>query len=620
MNESLRWLASRLRNVTAAEIPHRVREVARRALDRRGVAPPVVPPGLLARDVPGWPVPSGREVSEPWRHRLRAEVDGLLAGRLRLLGNDWPRGAERDWHLDPATGTRWPAEPVLGIAWRRDPGGRDPKPTWELNRLPHLQVLALGAALLDDARARDACLAELAAWLRAHPPFQGIAWASGIECAHRIVSFLVVGGLLGPSSLSEETRRALWRALAAHASWIARYPSRYSSGNNHRVAELTALHLLGRLAPELPGLPHPAATRHELEERARALVLADGAGAEQSTAYLAYTLEWLLVARHVGGLDVDATLADGAAFLAGLCDEGGHLPRIGDDDDAAVLRQTLARDVLGPSVGRAVAQVLGRDDLVPPASEPDLRGLLLGGAPVVPRPDRSSRHHPQGGYTVLASPPFRVVFDHGPLGWEPLAAHGHADALALWLHVGERPVVVGRGTYRYNHAPAWRAWARGTSAHSTVTLDGRDQTPQSGPFTWGRRARTRLVEADLGRGRVVAEHDGYRPVVHRRIVEAHDGAVRVEDRISGTGRHQVVLAWHLAPDLDVRRVGEHFETADLRIEVEGLPGTVVVDGRRPGPGTHSPAYGVLEPAPTLWFEGAVELPVRLVTRFLQRAP
>src|SRR3546814_9740957 len=65
-----------------------------------------------------------------------------------------------------------------------------------------------------------------------------------------------------------------------------------------------------------------------------------------------------------------------------------------------------------------------------------------------------------GGYTVVREPSargeFLLVLDHGPLGYLSIAAHGHADALAIWLHLAGCPVIVDAGTYLYHSGGAWR--------------------------------------------------------------------------------------------------------------------------------------------------------------------
>ena len=52
--------------------------------------------------------------------------------------------------------------------------------------------------------------------------------------------------------------------------------------------------------------------------------------------------------------------------------------------------------------------------------------------------------------------PAVLTFDHGPVGYLSIAAHGHADTLAVWLSIGDQPVFVDAGTYLYHSSRALR--------------------------------------------------------------------------------------------------------------------------------------------------------------------
>ncbi|MEZ4238083.1 MAG: heparinase II/III family protein [Myxococcota bacterium] len=364
--------------------------------------------------------------------------------------------------------SRWPARRHLDLFGQ----GRDPRDAWEETRLHDLAA----AALAGDPRAAAAA----AAFLRENPVGVGIAWAVPLEAAVRLVSLVLIGAATGAD---------LRDAVAAHAAWIARHPSRGSSANNHRVAELGALALAGWA---LGGDAWRQQARRELPAVLEAQVHPDGVGVEQSPSYLAFDLEWALLARLCGVCGLDPALDRGARWLCALLDPGGHAPRIGDDDGGRVI-------ALGPepryvrSVAGAVRSALGQAP--PPGWAPDPRAALLVGplaprAPEVPR----SASFPDGGQTVLRTARALVVVDHGPLGGCTLAAHGHADAASAWLHLDGAPLVVDRGTFRY-HPPEdaggarARRFDRSAGAHPTVLVDGVDPSvAHAHPFLWRHRA------------------------------------------------------------------------------------------------------------------------------------
>jgi hypothetical protein len=401
-----------------------------------------------------------------------------------------------------------------------------------------------------------------------NPPYFGINWTSGIESASRVVSILVF--LTGANgNWNRETESNLRALLGAHAYALNRYPSLYSSANNHRIAELAALLLIGVCAPGLEhAVPKPDALLSELEIQIERQFHSDGVGAEQSPTYAAYSLEWLVLAAMAAewaGLRVSdnyrARTWAAAEHLMWLMDDTGRVPRIGDDDEGRVLALRLAPEPrYSASVASLAARWLGRTGPLENTRDPDLRDLV--GAPA-PRPGATppvgDHTFSEGGYTVVRQPTPQgtavLVLDHGPLGFLSIAAHGHADALSVTLSWGNEPIIVDPGTYLYHSGGAWRDRFRGTAAHNTVCLGDVDQSRIVGPFAWADHARSKLIERSPDT--VTAHHDGYLGrfgVQHeRRLSWAGDGSFTVEDRLSG--RPARPLTWtsgfNLAPGCGV---------------------------------------------------------------------
>lgn len=637
--DHLAWYYHRLRAMDAAEVAHRLGEAAKRRLSRfkrsgwdafnmgDGVVPALAPrDGGLDELAP--------DLIDRWR----AAAALARRGEVSLLGQTWPAGRGHGrWHVDPVTGGLWPARTFcFDIPYRRERKLGDVKYVWELNRLQFLQPVAALAAYDRDESLAAFCLAEIEDWIDANPPFRGVNWASGIELALRVVTLLVVLGLIGTQHATDRQRRKIRACFAAHAYWLARYPSRHSSANNHLIAEAGALFLLGTVWPELGIGRQAAEAREVLIEEIGRQIHDDGVGAEQSPTYTAFTLEWYLLCAHVAERNGDPLpkavtkrLGEAGQFLRWITDEGGYCPRIGDDDEGRVLADGPADGGYVTSVLGSISAMLKRPNLAPPRINPSLRNLYFG----LPAPCQSgpkgAKTFSSGGYSVfrrrIAGRKAMMVMDHGPLGHLSIAAHGHADALAVWLHIGDQPVLVDAGTYLYHSGGPWRDRLRGTGLHNTLCLDGQDSSRIAGPFNWSRQARCERMDWKSTQGETSAcvRHDGYlasHGLLHERRLVAHaqgfticdaligNAAVEGGSRAPGVEPRSVEIGFLVDPDLDVSVNGDIATISRqgeplCRLAGDSALGLTVQEGAiEPARGWYSARFGSLRAAPQLVFQ------------------
>jgi len=175
----------------------------------------------------------------------------------------------------------------------------------------------------------------------------------------------------------------------------------------------------------------------------------------------------------------------------------------------------------------------------------------------LPEPPEGLAVFPDSGFVVVREGELWLAFRCGVPAPAYLPAHAHADALSFQLWWRGRPVVVDPGTYTYEPGPD-RDWFRSTRAHSTVTVDGRDQFRLWGAFRSGplpkvslRYARDGAVEAS-----VVLR----RRMRHVRRIEwrGGEGEIVVHDSLEGKGRHRIEsrLVWAPQPvDVELELLG-----------------------------------------------------------------
>ena len=254
--------------------------------------------------------------------------------------------------------------------------------------------------------------------------------------------------------------------------------------------------------------------------------------------------------------------------LGDLIDIAGLLRAAGQDEPAGLAEAIAAMRCWLAAVLTPQGDVPILNDGFPVSPE-----LLAGIAPAAP-PVGPLHVLPATGLARITAGGWHLLVDIGAPCPRELPAHAHADTLSCVVHVGAEPLLIDTGTSTYAPGAA-RDRERSTAAHNTVEVDRSDSTEVWGAFRAGRRARVHAVSAhaDAGGVTVEAAHDGYRhlpgrPTHHRRWSLRGD-ELRVDDTVTGRGRHRVTVRWHLAPGTDLRLVpgGAVVTTAACEIEV-----------------------------------------------------
>jgi hypothetical protein len=125
------------------------------------------------------------------------------------------------------------------------------------------------------------------------------------------------------------------------------------------------------------------------------------------------------------------------------------------------------------------------------------------------------------------------------------ARPSHADQLHVDLWMRSHNIAVDAGTYLYSGEGIWRNGLARTSVHNTVIVDNKDQMSMVSRFTWTDWSKGKVLqhEKDLWQG----EHDGYKPVSHRRTVMVFDDdRWLVIDHLIAQQPHHYALHWLLA--------------------------------------------------------------------------
>jgi hypothetical protein len=650
------WYLRRLSGMSRTEVLYRTLDVGRRAIwagrQVRPGAEAALPRGTRQDRAFTSPLPESAraDVTADLASTVVRAAEMVLAGTWTVLGVARTDSAEPDWFLDPVTGRRAPDRRLaFRVHYRNEAETGNIKQVWEMSRHHHITVLAAAWWLTQEERYATAAAEQLRSWWSANPFLTGVHWTSGIEVGIRLISWTWTRRLLHDwpkaGDLFEHNDDAV-RQIGWHQEFLATFPSRGSSANNHVVAEAA-----GRLvaACAFPWYAKSTAWRQNaaalLERELAANTFDDGLNRELATDYHRFVLELGLVAAveadahgHPLSETTWSRLARTLDAAAAILDATGRPPRQGDGDEGRAL-------VVDDPEHDPWAAVLGTGDALLgapgwwPHSTGGMQAVLLaalGQSRRFPRPQIRPAQFADAGLVVLRSrtqdgPEIWCRCDGGPHGFLSIAAHAHADALSLEVRHDGVDILADPGTYCYHGELAWRQWFRSTAAHNTVEIGGESQSEPGGPFLWSTQARTTTLSCDVGEQPMQtwsAKHDGYlrltTPAIHRRSVALDSPGRRltIVDIVDSTAPVGSVMSWHLGPEIlvDLDGAGAVISWqvgSEQRRGTLGLPSDFTWTCHRgqvdPIAGWYSPRFGSRVPTTSLIGRGIASSSTPLVT-------
>ena len=381
--------------------------------------------------------------------------------------------------------------------------------------LSDLRTLGGGAAR---RRAREL----VAGWCRRNRWWQAGTWDPGV-LARRLAAWLGHYEFFGASA-DDELRARFFRALLRQLRHLDRVADAAPDPID-RLAAAKALVMAGIALPE--DAPRLSAGLRRLDRILARDFLADGGHAARSPAAQVQALRHLVDVRAslgAAGRAIPDALQAQIEALAGAVrflrhGDGGLALFDGANEGESWLIDTLLAHA------------------VPRAAQP----LRLAGT----------------GYDRLQAGRSVALMDTGsppPPGFD---ANAHAGALAFEFSVGKERLIVNAGSAPASDAQA-RATTRGTSAHSTVEVEGADSVPLRRPGGLAcvkGRVFAQREERD-GAALIDARHDLYAVrfgvSLRRRLYLAPGGEdLRGEDTLVGPGVVGFAVRFHLHPDVSV---------------------------------------------------------------------
>lgn len=573
--KDIRWFFHRLKAMNIQEVAWRIREKDLQSREKGKYYQddkPVTEIPLLAEIACLHIDPDRLSINwdnEEWTEFTKLDLFGIYD--YDKFKNKWNAGFQ--------TNNTWPEEPfspTIPLIQRTDIG--DIRTNWELNR--HYQFAALAKSYY--CTQNDKYLIELMElfedWNIHNRFLHGVEWTSAMELAIRVNSWIYMFCFLKKAACNDKFLSQIEHGILVMADYIFRHRSRFSSANNHLIVEMYAIALTGILTGYAPWIDDAF---KELTAELPRQNYADGVNKEMSLHYQSFVMEaygLLCLIMRKNGLRIPEVwktyLTAMAEFVADSVDVSGAVIEFGDNDEGKIL------DLNGEHQDyyRYVLNLMGcilNQKYTDAGWHENLYWILPEKQEI-----KKKQYTPEwagcrkeGGYTFFRSKDKKIFIgiDHGALGFGNIAAHGHADALSFQLYVNGQPLILDPGTYFYHCNPETRNAFRSTQNHNTVTVNGKDQSEMLGPFLWGKRAECQLLkfEKSLNGGILVAKHNGYAPIIHKRsFVFNGMEELRITDALSAPCDYMVTFM--LAPHMNVKIAANcvFFSSAKCSCKVE----------------------------------------------------
>ncbi len=571
------------------------------------------------------------KISGSYLKEIIENADNLCEGKIKLFNKKIQLDNPVNWFRDYAHGINCPKVDAKNLNYRNPEQVGDIMFIWWLNRHQHLMPAAIAYFQTGDQKYADVVISQLKSWLDVCKYPVGPAWLTGIETGVRLITwawlfrFLFAKGK--PVNCSDDFLDSWFVSIRQHVHYINTHWAKYSSANNHTIAEAVGILAAVDTWPRLfPDKNYKEISRNILQQETNKQIFRDGVNKEQSTSYHAFVLELLINASIFDNClknNIYGTIKNMARFLDALSGDSGVIPDIGDSD-YAVASGIIPRSPKYYSYLAAASRM--------PVNPLEIKPISLISNPVewycgmetLDKPPGKSVYFEDGGYAVWKSVldsnlKINLCMNLSDLGYGQIAAHGHADALSFTLQINDEPVLIDPGTYAYHDDKIWRDYFKGTRAHNTLIVNGLDQAEIKGPFLWGDKYYVHTHHSVMSNDQlnIKAEHDGYyrdeMVLTHRRELSWHPLFKKwiIKDELVGNGRYNTELLFHVHPDRKVikepsntfRIIGNGY---NLVIKFSSHFKCRVACGETNPPlGWFSPVFGEKIPSPTIVAKGKV---------------
>lgn len=569
----INWYLNRLRSISFAEIPYRVKQVIQKQYEKLfciGKVPKQVPVKSL-------------------QHHFNFHLlnHNVFSDTISVFGKSYNYSQpEIDWHMDIFSGKSFPRSFSKNIKILGNPD-LSAKNVWEINRLQFLTWIALNYRKTYSELYLSQLVSIINSWIDNNPYLIGINWYSNIEVNIRLIVWFTCWIILDVDKIvisnpefNEFVNERWMPAIYQHCRYSHANPSKYSSANNHLIAEYAGLFLASSLWQFKESGNWNQYAKEGLEKEIIRQHSKNGINKEEAAEYIQFITDFFLISYIFGertnnafSKEYGTRLKKILYYIYDILDANGHFPQYGDEDDGKCISFDQDEHFNNFRSLLTSGAILFNDPVLKSKCHGlDQKNLVMFGDVCKKRfdqietlnPVQNSRFFPEEGHFIIrhqeGSKEVYIHFNAAPLGYLSIAAHGHADALSFILHIDGNPVFIDSGTYVYHTDPEWRNYFMGTYAHNTIRINKLNQASIAGPTLWLNHYSTSILKAhtDKKYDKVIARHDGYSRygIRHTREIIFYKDSLQlvIRDQLeSSTEKSYLVeLPFHFHPSVVVK--------------------------------------------------------------------
>ena len=572
---------------------------------------------------------------------LSVEPDNIhFPSEIKIFGLNFDYSKNINWHFDLYSSKEFPRIFSKDIEIQSDKYG-SAKHVWEVNRLLFLPQICLNYKNTNDRKYLNQFIKITKSWIQENPYLTGINWYSNIEINIRLINWFFCWEILDVSKLIKDipdfknfVDNEWLPVIYLHCLYSRKNPSRYSSANNHLIAEYAGLFIATSLWKFRKSGKWNTYAKKGLEKEIIKQHSENGINREEAAEYIQFITDFFLLAYVVGektgnpfSTGYQERLKKIFQYICHFTDRDVHFPKYGDEDDGrVVLLEPEPHSNNFRSLLISGAILFNDPVLKAKSGGIDTKNKLLFGnegekiyhSIKGEKINFSSSFYEKEGHFILHKQNDKgeiyVHFDAAPLGYLSIAAHGHADALSFILHLDGKEIFVDPGTYAYHTDPKWRQYFIGTLAHNTIRINKKNQALNGGPTLWLKHYKTTIIEciSNEKQDKITARHDGYEAsgIRHTRefLFDKITNLIKITDLIDCKKGQEILVEFplHLHPEVDIKKkngiVLQHENSGKkINVDTDSKFNVQILKGNNePLIGWHSGSFYQIEPTSVIY--------------------